>query len=51
MVPGSWRVRALTGWEDGEQLRVGVMMSLKTDSAGVRGQSRLCLEGGGAGGS
>ena len=49
MLPGSWRFRALTDWEDGEQLRVGVMVRLKTDSVGVRAQSRLCLEGGGAG--
>ena len=49
MFPGSWRVRgsgrqgrgkesrrALTDWEDGEQLRVGLMIRFKTDLVGLR---------------
>ena len=49
MFPGSWRVRgsgqqgrgkesrrALTDWEDGEQLRVALQIRFKTDLVGHR---------------
>lgn len=35
---------ALKDWKNGDKLRVGVMIRLRTDLAGVREQSRLYLE-------